>query len=72
MAFKLNFYFYFGNEIKALKHDIYSKLAIKMQENRKGKKCSVKFGNLRKGIIYKYFKIKKDLFIYYWQVEVPT
>ena len=35
LAFNLNFYFQFGIEIKALYHDIRSKLAIKMGENAK-------------------------------------
>ena len=51
-AFELNFYIYFGNEIKALNHDIHSKLAIKMEENKSCKKICMKFGNKEK-YIYK-------------------
>ena len=40
---------FFGNEIKTLNHDIHSKLAIRMEKNKKCKK-SMKFGNIRKGI----------------------
>ena len=63
----MNFYVQFGNETKALYYNIHSKLAIKMEENRKCKKL-LNWEYKEMDIHNKYFKIKE--MIYYQQVEV--
>ena len=58
-GYQTDFYFQLGNKTKALYHDIHSKLAPKMEEN-KCKKTSIKFWNIRKEI---YIQILQNKFI---------